>query len=76
MDEDFSLSIQRLTEAVVSGKVSCSIELSVDLAELEASIRELEIELEINRMRLHNWIINTPLEDRRAISELLEKQIF
>jgi len=76
VDEDFSLSIQRLTETVASSKVLCSIEFSVDLAELEATIRELEIELEINRMRIENWIANTPIEDRRAIYELLEKQVF
>ena len=75
MDEDLKQSLERLTESLVSKRIVCSPQFVADLAEVESIIRELEIENNISRLRLFDWINKTPIEDRKEIGELIAAQI-
>jgi len=74
MDEDLKESMTRLTEAVMAKRIVCSPQFVADVAELESMIRELEIENDINRLRLFDWVMRTPDQDRQEIGALLAKQ--
>jgi hypothetical protein len=74
MDEDLKESMTRLAEAVMAKRIVCSPQFVADVAELESMIRELEIENDINRLRLFDWVMRTPDQDRQEIGALLAKQ--
>ena len=75
MDEDFQWSLSKIMEAISAGKISCSPEFVADIANLESEIRDLDIENNINRIRLQEWLNKIPLQDRKELGDLLDAQI-
>jgi hypothetical protein len=75
MDEEFKEVLGRLVEFIANKRVVCSPQFVADIAELESIIRELEIENNVNRLRLLDLVNKSPESDRFEIGELLASQV-
>lgn len=74
MEEHVDDGVLRVIEAVSRQEIECSVMFVADVAELESVIRELELEIGINSIRLNEWISRIPAQDREELEALLEAQ--
>ena len=74
MDEDLSSSVSRITELIFKDQFFCSPSINYDIAAIEESIRDLEIQNGTNKIIIKNWMAGIPDNDKYELNELLQEK--